>query len=126
MDWAIEELKKDFKQAVSEVDFKNYDPYSRVFMKPLFIGQLLMAMKSVYDENDVEEELLGAEDYINRYLASGDSAYKDMANDELRHAGILIKKHNATADEKKKAELAGLEQKRQDLIKYAATLAKVD
>ena len=120
MESAIEELKKDFKKAVSEIDFKKYDPYSRTFMKPLFIGQLLVAMKSVYEEDDVEEELDGAETYINRYLETNDVAYRDMASDELRHAGILIKKHLAGADENYKAELNAHEKERQELLKMVS------
>ena len=50
---AFEELKKDFKEAVSEIDFQKYDPYSRTFMKPLFIGQLMVAMKCFMDDDPV-------------------------------------------------------------------------
>ena len=43
---ALEELKKDFEESIKQIDFsKPYDPYSKQFMKPLFIGQLLMALK---------------------------------------------------------------------------------
>ena len=112
---ALEELKKDFKEALSHIDFNEYDPYSRPFMKALFIGQLLVAVKEI--EDDVEEELDGARDYWYRYLESNDIQYKEMANDELRHAGILIKKHLVNADESEKSYLNGLEKERQNLLK---------
>lgn len=110
---AFEELKKDFKEAVSEIDFQKYDPYSRTFMKPLFIGQLMVAMKCFMDDDPVGEELDGAEEYIEKYLASGDSTYKEMAADELRHAGILMKK---TGDEHPAHEA-----KRQELLKMISS-----
>ena len=113
---ALMELEKDFKKAVSKIDFSRYDPYSREFMKPLFIGQLILAMKSVYDD-DVEEEIDGARKYWQTYLETDDTAYKDMASDELRHAGILIKKHLIGADEIYKAELEAHERERQEMLK---------
>ena len=112
---ALEELKKDFKEALSHIDFSEYDPYSKPFMKALFIGQLLMAVKEM--EDDVDEELDGARNYWNKYLETNDVQYKDMAHDELKHAGILIKKHLATADESDKAYLNGLEKERQEMLK---------
>ena len=112
----VKVLREDFKQALSQIDFtKKYDPYSRSFMKALFIGQLLMACEQM--EDDVEEELDDAKKYWNTYLETNDSQYNDMAHDELRHAGILIKKHIAKADESEKKYLNGLEEERQELLK---------
>ena len=85
-------LKKDFDEALSEIDFsKAYDPYSRQFMKPLFIGMLLSAIKLT--EDGVEEELDGAEKYLAMYEETGDAGYKEMAGDELKHAEMLMKRH---------------------------------
>lgn len=117
----FEELRRDFEEAVSRVDFKKYDPYSREFMKALFIGQMHMAAKSLCDEDDVEEELDGAEKYYEVYSRTGDAAYKDMASDELRHAGTLIKKHLAKAtDEDRRAELNAHEKRRQEMLKVVS------
>ena len=113
---AISELEKDFKKAVKKINFSSYDPYSREFMKPLFIGQLYLAMKAVY-EDDVQEELDGAAKYWNTYLETEDTAYKDMAQDELRHAGVLIKKHLAGADEEYRKQLNAHEKERQEMLK---------
>ena len=118
---ALKELTNDFKEAVSKIDFKNYDPYSKTFMKPLFIGQLLLAMKSVESDDDVEEELDGAETYLNKYLTTGDSSYKEMASDELKHAGILIKKHLVNANDTMKNKLASYKKERQNMYKRIAS-----
>lgn len=112
----VEVLEEDFKEALSHIDFsKGYDPYSRTFMKALFIGQLLMACKEM--EDDVEEEMDGAEKYWEMYKETNDVQYREMAHDELRHAGILIKKHLAKADESEKEYLENLEEERQKMLK---------
>lgn len=111
------ELKHDFTEALEHIDFKKYDPYSREFMKALFIGQLYMAAKCLCDDDDVEEELECAKKYMNEYLDNGDSAYKEMARDELKHAGILIKEHYKHADADMKATLEEHENERQELLK---------
>lgn len=114
-------LHEDFEKALSEIDFnKAYDPYSKAFMKPLFIGMLLTAIKMT--EDDVEEELEGAESYYETFLETGDSDFKGMASDELRHAGILIKKHLAkNPDIEKREKLNALEKRRQEMLKMIAS-----
>ena len=103
---AADELEKDFREALSHVDVMKYDPYSREFMKALFIGQMFMCVKSLgeSEESDIEEEIDGAKKYLAMYKSTSDMAYHDMAADELRHAGILVKKallKNPSAEEKK-------------------------
>lgn len=106
-------LRKDFKEAIAEIDFdKGYDPYSKKFMKPLFIGQLYMALKCVCDTEEVEDELEGAEAYIEKYLATDDETYKDMAHDELHHAENLMKRLSSSIG---KTEMQALESKHQEL-----------
>ena len=118
---AAEILEEDFEKALSEIDFeKAYDPYSKAFMKPLFIGMLLAAIKLT--EDDIEEELEGAWKYYRMYELTSDAEYKTMANDELRHAGILIKKHLAkNPDSEEREKLNVLEKKRQDMLKMIST-----
>lgn len=112
------ELRKDFKSALSKIDFTAYDPYSRPFMNALFIGQMFMCMQALECGDDVEEELDGARKYYAMFQETGDSTYKDMAGDELRHAGILIKKHLAkTTDESHREALNIHEKERQDMLK---------
>ena len=117
MKMALKELKKDFKDCLSEIDFKKYDPWSKKFMKASFIGQMWYLMKALHDDDDVEEELEGAETYMEKWHTTGDTAFRDMAKDELRHAGILIKKHYEWADDDKKTILEEHENKRQELLK---------
>lgn len=117
MKMALKELKKDFKDCLSDIDFKEYDPWSKKFMKASFIGQMWYLMKALHDDDDVEEELEGAETYMEKWHTTGDTAFRDMAKDELRHAGILIKKHYEWADDDKKTILEEHENKRQELLK---------
>ena len=117
MKMAMKELKKDFKEALSEINFREYDPWNKKFMKASFIGQMWYLMKALRDDDDVEEELEGAETYMEKWHTTGDTAFRDMAKDELRHAGILIKKHYEWADDDKKAVLEEHENKRQELLK---------
>lgn len=121
MEMAMKELKKDFKEALSEINFKEYDPWSKKFMKASFIGQMWYLMKALHDDDDVEEELEGAETYMEKWHTTGDTVFRDMAKDELRHAGILIKKHYEWADDDKKAVLEEHENKRQELLKMLSS-----
>lgn len=109
------ELEKDFKEVLNGIDFKKYDPFSKTFMKAIFIGQMWSLLKCL--EGDVEEELDGAEKYLNEYLDNGETAFRDMARDELKHAGILIKKHYEHADNSERMHLEELENKRQQILK---------
>lgn len=122
----IEEVKKDLKEALKNIDFKNYDPMSKMFERTLNIGLMLMNLITLENTDDVKEELDGAENYFETYLQTNDVQYKEMANDELKHAGILIKKHLAkTSDEKQKEKLNQLENERQEMLKeFAKNLAK--
>lgn len=114
---AVKELRKDFKDILSNIDFNEYDPYSKKFMTAGFIGQMWFLVKSLIEDDDVEEELDGARNYLEKYLETNDVQYRDMAKDELRHAGILIKKHSEWADEKEQEILDEHERERQDLLK---------
>ena len=113
----ITELRKDFKGALSDINFAKYDPFNKDFMKASFIGQMWFLLKTLCEDDDVEEELDGAEKYMDKFMETGDAQFRDMAKDELRHAGILIKKHYEWADDKKKELLEQHEEKRQMLLK---------
>ena len=114
---ALKELKRDFKDSLAEINFKEYDPFSKKFMKAGFIGQMWVLLKMLHDDDDVESELEGAEEYMEKWHSTGDTAFRDMAKDELRHAGILIKKHYEWADDEKKVVLEEHENKRLELMK---------
>ena len=114
---ALKELRRDFKDYLAEINFKEYNPFSKKFMKAGAIGQMWMLLKMLHDDDDVESELEGAEEYMEKWHSTGDVAFRDMAKDELRHAGILIKKHYEWADDEKKAVLEEHENKRLELMK---------
>lgn len=113
----MSELRHDFKTCLADINFKEYDPFSKKFMKAGFIGQMWMLIKMLYEDDEVEGELEGAKTYMEKYHETNDVTFKEMAKDELRHAGILIKKHYEWADEEKKARLDGQEKERQELLK---------
>lgn len=116
MKGALTELEKDFKEMLECIDFKKYDPYSKLYMRALFIGQMYMCVKAL-GEDDVEEELDGASKYMYSYLKTNEESYKEMAKDELKHAGMLIKLHYAAAtDSDEKEHLEEQENKRQEML----------
>lgn len=109
MDSSIEkEVLQDFKTALSKIDFKDYNPNSSEFMMALNLGLMWKLIrklnclesnhdeKEVYEEkessDEISEELSGAKKYLQKYLDNQDSFFKGMAEDELKHAGVLIKK----------------------------------
>ena len=125
----VMELEHDFKNALEDVDFSAYSPYSKEYMKALFIGQMWDLVKRLHEEKgegsseyeDIREELEGARKYYDTYKKTGDVQFKDMASDELRHAGILIKKHTAKAATKEeKDNLNALEVER---AKWVSTVS---
>lgn len=114
----IKILREDFKEALSEIDFKGaYNPWGKAFMKASFLGEMWFLVKMLYEDDDVESEIEGARTYFEKYLSTGDATFRDMAKDELRHAGILIKKHSEWADDDQKAILEAHESERQELLK---------
>lgn len=124
------EVMLDFKDAIKEINFKKYNPYSGDFMKALFLGQmwdLLCKMNTACncevkhheDEmfEDVLEELEGAEKYTEMFNTSGDSIYRELAKDELKHASILINKYNGmTTDEKEIQKLREMTNRHNELL----------
>ena len=95
------ELKKDFQELLENIDFNSYNPNSQEFKNALNIGLMLHIIPDeVEKHNEIEniekdeisEELAGAKKYLQKYIDSNDSIFQQMANDELKHAEILIKK----------------------------------
>lgn len=95
------ELKKDFQELLENIDFNSYNPNSQEFKNALNIGLMLHIIPDeVEKHNEIEniekdeisEELADAKKYLQKYLDSNDSIFQQMANDELKHAEILIKK----------------------------------
>lgn len=95
------ELKKDFQELLGNIDFNSYNPNSQEFKNALNIGLMLHIIPDgIEKHNEIEniekdeisEELADAKKYLQKYLDSNDSIFQQMANDELKHAEILIKK----------------------------------
>lgn len=90
-----DEVLADFRAAVSEVDFSGYSPYSAEFDKALRIGlmwQLLGMAEAPESSDEISDEIDGAKRYMQKYIETGDMSFKEMSEDEMKHAGILIKK----------------------------------
>ena len=115
------EVLGDFLESVKKIELIAYNPDSREFERTLRIGLMwkllcdadgtCVVSKEVpqssdeMENDDISEEISGAKKYLQKYIDSGDSTFREMASDELRHASILIKKANAKlpgADEKKR------------------------
>lgn len=122
----LTELRHDFKACLDEINFKEYDPFSKKFMVAGFVGQMWMLVKMLYEDDEVEGELEGAKTYMEKFRETNDSTFKEMAKDELRHAGILIKKHYEWADDEKKAHLDSQEKERQELLKSLTPVPKTE
>lgn len=98
------ELKKDFEELLENIDFNSYNPNSSEFQTALRIGLMLhilpqdmkMEEKSMKietaEKDDISDEIMGAKKYLQKYHETSDSIFKEMSNDELKHAEILIKK----------------------------------
>lgn len=91
------ELKKDFEESLENIDFNSYNPNSSEFQTALRIGLMLhilpqdMKIETV-EKDDISDEIMGAKKYLQKYHETSDSIFKEMSNDELKHAEILIKK----------------------------------
>jgi len=109
LDSTINEVYSDFKDMLSKIDFKSYNPNSPEFISALNIGLMWHLLGEIHGNNpemkmitmneeskdEISDELFGAKKYFQKYMDSGDSSYMEMAKDELKHAEILIKKANA-------------------------------
>ena len=116
MDERLDELKKDFNEVLKCIDFKRYDPHSQIFLRALRIGQMYTTLKAADEIDGIKEELDGARGYMTAYVETNDTDYKEMAKDELRHAGILIKKNLEKSDLEEKSKLNAYEDERQELL----------
>jgi hypothetical protein len=90
------ELENDFRQSLANIDFENYNPLSDEFRNALFIGlmeNLLFGKTEIESESDdVADEISDCKKYLQRYYDTKDETFREMAKDELRHAGIMLKK----------------------------------
>jgi hypothetical protein len=106
MDSSIKnEVLNDFKTALKSVDFSSYNPNSSEFLTALNLGLMWNILCEMNDDSEstpttsdhksvdtIDEEISGAKKYLQKFSETQDSVFKEMANDELKHASILIKK----------------------------------
>lgn len=124
---AVEELEKDFSDALKKIDFAKYSPRSQEFLDALFIGLMRLVLCGTekhsagverHDESDncVSEKIAFAKNALRRFAESGDEAYKEMCLDELRHARTLLKKAYAKfPNAEEKTRLRGLEAEAEEI-----------
>ena len=132
MDSIIDEVYSDFKNSLSGIDFNSYNPNSPEFTSALNVGlmwHLLREMKgdkienvitdknSESEKDEISDELFGAKKYFQKYLDSGDLVYKELASDELKHAGILIKKaYSKLPNSEEKTKLKSYEDEQKEIF----------
>jgi rubrerythrin len=108
----IEALTADFLQLLDNIlkdnrpeDIKEAAEIANILMLARAMEQdtkPVKMMSSGKPENLLDylaDELRGAEMYHNRYIETNDSAYKQLAKDELRHADYFLKKARQTPDD---------------------------
>lgn len=136
MDSIINEVFSDFKDSVAKIDFNSYNPNSVEFLSALNVGlmwHLLQELggekiesKVAYKESEKDEisdELFGAKKYLQKFLDSGDMNYREMSNDELKHAGILIKKaYSKLPNAEEKAKLKSYEDELNSISKQLESM----
>ena len=104
-------VREDFAAALDKIDFSEaYNPNSADFDKALRLGLMWLLLGKLCQDgagaevaaqsdeqpcDDIADELSGAKRCLQRYIDTNDAAWKSMASDKLRHAGMLIKKAQA-------------------------------
>lgn len=100
------ELQSDFSEIFDKMDFMGYNPMSETAQKVINIGLIwLLADKikakeehAIHKVKDhIEDELMSAEDYYEKWLNEKDSTLKQMVKDELKHADYFIKQSRMIA-----------------------------
>lgn len=116
MERAREEVLNDFKNSLEKIDFENgYNPESKEYQQALNLGLMWLVMcKMAKTENkepaekksdDIAEMLYLSKMFLQKFIDTADSSFKEMSETMLRYAGALIKKANAklpTGEEKQK------------------------
>ena len=136
MDSVINEVFSDFKDSVAKIDFNSYNPNSAEFLSALNVGLMwyllqelgeekveVKAMTQESEKDEISDELFGAKKYLQRFMDSGDMNYKEMSSDELKHAGILIKKaYSKLPNAEEKAKLKSYEDELNSISKQLESM----
>lgn len=96
----LEELEHDFSSIFDTVDFSNYNPLSSQIQQLINIGLMWMLANEIKREKEensdhvkdhIQDELMSAEEYYEKWEDEKDPTLKQMTKDELRHADYFIK-----------------------------------
>lgn len=96
----LEELEHDFSSIFDTVDFSNYNPSSSQIQQLINIGLMWMLANEIKREKEensdhvkdhIQDELMSAEEYYEKWEDEKDPTLKQMTKDELRHADYFIK-----------------------------------
>ena len=99
----VDEVRKDFEAAVSQIDFGRYAPSSTEFQQALDLGLMwlvLTTMAGIVKPSEVKavavdeigEEILLAKRMLQKAIDTDDSSYRELAVQELETAETLVKK----------------------------------
>lgn len=97
-------MRKDFLDSLDRINFSAYNPNSSEFMDALRIGIMWHLLCEVDDccekaesetikaDDEIADKILSAKRHFQKYIDTDDVSFKEISEDELRHAGILVKK----------------------------------
>lgn len=98
-----EELAHDFETLLSKINPEGYNPNSQDFRNALMTGAMMFLLNRGKDaktasskHDEIKEEMEDAEKYYNRYKATNDAMFRQMAQDELRHADYVLRQRMLT------------------------------
>lgn len=131
------EVLKDFKTSLENIDFNSYNPNSKEFMTALNLGLMWKLLCWSQDDepksetyvaevvahgdkvDDIAKELNGAKVYLQKFIDSNDDAYKQLAESELKNASILIKKgYSKLPGISEKQKLKEYEEKHDEIMEH--------
>lgn len=104
MDSRFEEVKKDFLDSLEKINFSAYNPNSSEFMDALRIGIMWHLLCEVDDccektesetlkaDDEIADKIMSAKKHLQKFIDTEDISFKEISEDELRHAEILVKK----------------------------------
>lgn len=100
------ELQSDFSELFEKMDVLGYNPTSENMQKLINIGLIWFLTDRIkhkeekaihHVKNHIEDELMSAEEYFEKWLYEKDSTLKQMVKDELKHADYFIKQSRMMA-----------------------------
>lgn len=111
-----EEVLKDLKTSLEKIDFEGgYNPESKEFGQALNLGLMWLVLRKMAKaegnvpeakaDDEIAETLHLSKVFLQKFIDTSDSSFREMAENMVRYAGMLLKKANArlpSGDEKKR------------------------